>query len=141
MSGVLGLSAFGASVSRSATVSLFIPAISVLALPTQGVSGREVVVELRPEDLAQGFLLPLEVKSNVSWAVTAQVLSEDRVDLRVQVLGGPEVLVHTEEVLLLSGRPGKHEVALEVKLPQSGGKPGGVVLVLKIAGAAGARFG
>ncbi|MBC7222478.1 hypothetical protein H5T56_05815 [Candidatus Bipolaricaulota bacterium] len=141
MVGALGLAALGASVSRTATVSLSIPALSVLALPERGLSGREVMVELRPEELVQGLVLPLEVKSNVPWAVTARVLSADRVDLLVRVLGGPEVLVNTEEVLLLSGRSGKHEVSLEVKLVNLGSETDGITLVLKLGGSAGARVG
>jgi len=134
MLGALGLSAAGASVSRTATVSLFIPPLSILRLPELGLSGREVIVELRPEEFAQGSLLiPLEIKSNVAWALTAQVLAEDGAVLQVQVVGGPEVTVGTEEVTLLAGRQGQHELLLRLKL---GSSPWftGAKLVLKIMG-------
>jgi len=131
--GTLGLCGLGTSVSRTATVSLSIPALTVLTLPERHLSGKEVVVELGPEDLARGsLLLSLEVKSNVPWAVTAQLLSEEGAELAVEVLGGPEVVVGTEEVLLLSGRPGKHELLLRLTL--FGEILRGAALVLKMVG-------
>ncbi len=117
MVGALGLVGCGTSLSRTATVTLFIPPITILSVPERNLFGKEVVVEIGPADLAQGSLLiPLEVKSNVPWAVTAQVLlQEGRAELAVEVVGGPEVMVTTEEVPILAGRSGKHEVLLRVK--------------------------
>ena len=133
MVGALGLSGLGESVSRTATVSLSIPALSVLSLLDRAISGREVVVEIGAEDLARGFLLiPLEVKSNVPWAVTAQVLGA-WAELSLAVLGGPEVTLATEEVTLLSGRPGKHELSLLLKLSPEKVREG-AKLVLRVAG-------
>ena len=130
----LGLTALGASVSRSTTISLTIPPITVLSVPNRELSGSEIKVIFAPEEWAQGYvLLPLEVKSNVPWAVTARVLSGDPVSLIGEVLGGPEVMVTTEEVPILTGRPGKHELLLRFKLgPEAEGKA--VRLVLRIAG-------
>ncbi len=133
MVGALGLVGAGTSVSRSATVSLSIPPITVLSLPHREISGKELRVEITPADLAQGFLLlPLEVKSNVPWAVTAQVLSEGRAELVVEVMGGPEVMVTTEEVPILAGRPGKHETLLRVKFSNLAWAGG--TLVFRVAG-------
>jgi hypothetical protein len=127
----LALAAQGASVSRSVSVSLNIPPLSVLSVPERGLSGQEFVVEFQAEELSKGLLLPLEVKSNVPWAVMARILSEDPVSLSAEVLGGPEVMVTTEERPILMGRPGKHELLLRFKLgPEAEGKA--VRLVLRI---------
>ncbi|MCS7239656.1 MAG: hypothetical protein NZ651_00140 [Candidatus Bipolaricaulota bacterium] len=135
MACALGFPGLAGSVSRTATVSLSIPALSVLSLPGRGLSGREIELEIRPDELVQGVLLvPLEVKSNVPWAVTARVLAEARADPVVGVQGGPEVLVGTEEIPLLSGRSGKHELTLVVKLANLGQAQDKVRLMLKIAG-------
>ncbi|MGB9861302.1 MAG: hypothetical protein ACPLRP_03110, partial [Candidatus Bipolaricaulaceae bacterium] len=75
---------------------------------------------------------PLEVKSNVPWAVTAQVLGA-WAELSLKVLGGPEVTLATEEVTLLSGRPGKHELSLLLKLSPEKVREG-AKLVLRVAG-------
>ncbi len=134
----VGLSGPGMSVSRSVSVSLSIPALSVLSLPEQGLTGREIPVEVNLPDLSpQGLLIPLEVKSNVPWAVTAQILAEERAGLVVQVLEGPEVLVTTEEVPILTGRPGKYEVLLLVKLADQAPLTGQWTLVLRVAGGEG----
>ncbi|MCX7844388.1 MAG: hypothetical protein N2507_03465 [Candidatus Bipolaricaulota bacterium] len=133
MVGALSLGGVGTSVSRTTSVSLSIPALSVLALPGRNLVGQELLLVFSPEDLgAEALLVPLEVKSNVSWAVTARVLDEDRAELRVAVAGGPEVAVTTEEVPLLAGRAGKHEVLLRIKF----GNPSvrGFRLVLRIGG-------
>jgi len=130
----LGLTVSGASVSRSATISLTIPPIIVLSIPERELSGSEIKMTFAPEDWTRGYvLLPLEVKSNVPWAVMARVLSEDPVSLLGEVLGGPEVRVTTEEVPILTGRPGKHGLVLRFKLgSEAEGKA--VWLVLRIAG-------
>ena len=133
----LGLIVSGASVSRSATISLTIPPITVLSIPERELSGSEIKVTFAPEDWAQGYvLLPLEVKSNVPWAVVARVLSEDEdpVSLLGEVLGGPEVVVTTEEVPILTGRPGKHEVLLVIKLGEQVLTAESLTLVLRVAG-------
>jgi hypothetical protein len=107
--------------------------LSILSVPERGLSGQEFVVEIQAEELSKGLLLPLEVKSNVPWAVMARILSEDPVSLSAEVLGGPEVMVTTEERPILMGRPGKHELLLRFKLgPEAEGKA--VRLVLRIAG-------
>ena len=129
----LVLAAQSASVSRSVNVSLVVPPLSILSVPERGLSGQELVVEIQAKELSKGFLLPLEVKSNVPWAVTARILSEDPVSLTAEVLGGPEVLVTTEELPILAGRPGKRELFLRFKLgPKIEGRA--VRLVLRIAG-------
>ncbi len=130
----LGFPVLGASVSRSTTISLTIPPITVLGIPNRELFGSEIKVTFSPEDWAQGYVfLPLEVKSNVPWAVMARVLSEDPVSLKGEVLGGPEVLVTQEELPILTGRPGKHGLILRFKLgPEVEGKA--VWLVLRIAG-------
>ncbi len=134
MVGALSLVGVGTSVSRTTTVTFSIPALTVLSMPERNISGKEVVVELGPADLAQGSLLiPLVVKSNVAWAVTARVLHPDGAELAVEVVGGPGVTVTTEESPILLGRPGKHEVLLGIKcdsLPIGTG----VTLVLRIQG-------
>lgn len=134
------LVAQGASISRSASVFLVIPPLSILSVPERGLSGQELVVEIHAEELSKGFLLPLEVKSNVPWAVMARVLSEDPVSLTAEVLGGPGVLVSTEELPILTGRPGKHGLFLRFKLgPEAEGKA--VRLVLRVAGIEGPASG
>jgi hypothetical protein len=134
MAVALGVSTWGMSVSRPTTVFLTIPPLSILSVPERGLVGREVVVELRPEELREGFLLPLEVRSNVPWAVTARVLSEDLAGVAVEVLGGPECWVGREEIPVLSGRPGKHGLVLLFKMGRDAHLKG-AKLVLKILSA------
>lgn len=132
MLGALGLGGWGMSASRTATVTLSIPPLAVLAVPERNLFGKEVAVELSPEDLARGsLLLPVWVKSNVPWAVTAQLLSEEGAELALKVSGGPEVTVGPEEVSFLLGRPGRHELWLHLKIGPETWFPG-AKLVLKV---------
>lgn len=111
----LAFPGLGMTATRSATAGFSIPVILDLSLPGHGLSGKAVVLELRSEALAQGFPLSLGVKSNVPWAVTARVLAEPGAVFSVATVDGPEVAVGAEEVLLLSGRPGKHEVRVLIQ--------------------------
>lgn len=108
--GISGTFGTAASTTSQAAFIFSLPALSVLSLPEQGLAGEEV--ELSLGALVQGAPLIVVVKSNVPWAVTARVLAEPGAVFFVATVDGPEVAVGAEEVLLLSGRPGKHELRL-----------------------------